>query len=272
MPTATETSACKIKTMEVVKPVIEFSETETRCLKLKFGRYNASQVDPKYIKAAILEEKYDVVRVKTCASDELVSINLEQTGFPFYFNGGVRRYQVNCFEAPLPPFTSPDISFELFTGQKMDIFEQIMFDSMGDNPLGYYRSPLLSKKITRDMEVKCLFEYYSHYNNNSRFSDNYLWFMKVGEDYAGIIALYVYRDKSMVDSTLAGFMKNYQSKGLFPNILRHIRNFCREQNLTYFCCGARLENLHSQWAFEKDFMKGTGVDYIFHVVPLLGFK
>jgi hypothetical protein len=57
--------------------------------------------------------------------------------------------------------------------------------------------------------------------------------------------------------------------GLFPNILRHIRQFCRENGLKYFCCGARNENMYSQRAFEKDFMKCEGVEYVFHLVPML---
>jgi hypothetical protein len=73
----------------------------------------------------------------------------------------------------------------------------------------------------------------------------------------------------MVDSTIAGFLKIYQGQGLFTNILRHIRQFCRNMGVTYFCCGARNENYYSQKAFEKDFMTCAGTDYIFHGLPWL---
>jgi hypothetical protein len=249
--------------------IITFSETETRVLGLKFGRYNTTSIDPAQLKRSIEEGKFDVVRVKTDCSDEYAAMKLAQTGYPSYFNGGVRRYRVNCLEAPLPPFTQLDVHFELYEGQHPEILEEIMTESCGDYPLGYYRTPGLNERITKQMESKCLFEFYAHYNNNSLFANSYLWFMKLGEKYVGFIALNVYRDKDLVDSTLAGFLKSYQSLGLFPNILRHIRQFCRTNKLTYFCCGARNENMYSQKAFEKDFMKCEGVEYIFHLMPML---
>jgi hypothetical protein len=249
--------------------LVTFSETETRIMGLKFGRYNTPFVDSEQLKRNIEEQKYDVVRVKTDCADEYAALKLHQTGYPSYFNGGVRRYRVNCVEAPLPPFTQPDINFELYVGQHQNILEEIMNDSCGDYPLGYYRTPGLNERITKQMESKCLFEFYAKNNDNALFKNSYLWFMKLGEAYVGFIALNVYTEKDMVDSTLAGFLKAYQGMGLFPNILRHIRQFCRDSNLTYFCCGARNENMYSQKAFEKDFMKCEGVEYIFHVVPML---
>ena len=138
------------------------------------------------------------------------------------------RYRLNGIEAPLPPFTQPEINFEVYTGQHRDMVGQIINDSCGDYPMCYYRTPILEKRITKQMEAKCLFEFYAHLNNNLLYPNHYLWFMKLGSFYVGFIALYVYRDKDSVDSTLAGLLKSYQSMGLFTNILRHIRQFCRE--------------------------------------------
>ena len=257
--------------MSAPSPVI-ISETETKLLGLKFGRYNTQSIDADELKHGIEKERLDVVRVKTNCLDEFAAMKLQQTGYPSYFNGGVRRYRVNSIEAPLPPFTQADVNFELYTGQHSDILEEIMNDSCGDYPLGYYRTPGLAERITKEMESKCLFEFYAHYNNHRFFDNGYLWFMKLADKYVGFISLNVYRDHDMVDSTLAGFIKSHQSLGLFPNILRHIRQFCRDINVTYFCCGGRNENMYSQKAFEKDYMKCEGMEYIFHVVPMLSTK
>lgn len=72
----------------------------------------------------------------------------------------------------------------------------------------------------------------------------------------------------MVDSTIAGVYKQYQNQGLFSNILRKIRSFCRENNLTYFICGARNENALSQSAFERDYMKYTSGESIYCIVNI----
>ncbi len=249
--------------------VVAFSEIETRLLGLRIGRYNTQSIDTDQLKRGIEEGKYDVVRVRTNCSDEFAALKLEQTGYHAYFNGGIRRYRANCMEAPLPPFTRPDVNFELYTGQYPKILEHIMSESLGDYPICYYRTPGLNGVITKQMESKCLFEFYSHFNNNSLFENNFLWFVKLGETYVGFIALYIYRDKDMVDFTLGGFLKSFQGKGLGPNNLTHIKQFCRSINITYLSTGARNENMFTQKTCEKDNMKCDGVEYIFHVVPML---
>lgn len=247
----------------------DFSVLESQMLGFRFGRCNAAMAVPEELRDGIAQHQLDVLRLRVPASDSSVISNLEQTGFPYFFAGGIRRYRVNCLEAPLPDFTSPDIHFELFEGQEMEQLKLIMKESWGNYPLGYYRTPVLRDFISKELESDCLFQFYAERNNHLHYPDNYLWFVKQGETYIGFIALYVYAGQDMVDSTIAGFRTSWQGKGLFPNILRHIRAFCRQKGITYFCCGARNENVFSQWAFERDYMKGEGVEYVYHVLPML---
>src|SRR5687768_5089960 len=109
----------------MMKPVVDFSETESKWLGLKIGRYNTASIEPERLRESIIEGNYDVVRVRTSATDELASLKLSQVGYPYFFNGGIRRYKVDCIESPLPPFTSPDVNFELFTGQHQEILRQV---------------------------------------------------------------------------------------------------------------------------------------------------
>lgn len=252
-----------------MKNLVTFSELESKIMSLKIGRYNTNIIQPEALINDIHLEKYDLVRIRTHADDIDAISNLEKINCPYYFGGAVRRYKVNCFETPLPAFSQTDISFELYRGQNKNTLQELFHSSMFYNPIGYTKTPVLQKYITKEMEIQCLFEYHAYINNNDLFPDNYLWFMKINHEAVGFIAINAFRNESKVDSSLAGFPPKYQGRGLFANLLRQVRKFCREEQITYFCCGARLDNYYSQTALEKEHMINDGAHYIFHATPLL---
>lgn len=236
---------------------------ESKILGLRIGRYNTLSIDNQLITKNA--ENFDLIRVKTSCKDEFAVQKMYETKIPFFFSGGVRRYRVNCFEAPLQEYTHMSIGFEKCTEKHRDILYYIMKDSWGEYPLGYYRTPIINEFVTKERELECLFQYYiEFYTNNSPL--NHLWLMYFENKPVGFLALNNLEDG--VDSTIAGILKSFQNNGLFPNILRFIRKYCRENGLKYFNCGARLENIYSQRAFENDFMKAVDNEYIYHIVNI----
>lgn len=235
------------------KSSIIYSENESKILGFKIGRYDCDEIDIILLEEEISQFNYEIIRVKTSVNDEYASLKLSQLGLPFYYNGSIRRYEVNCKEAPLPDFTSNQINFVSYNESDAEELYSLLLDSWGDHPIGYYRLPGLSEKITKEKEIQCVYEYYKNYFISESNQNNRLWLMKYKDQTIGFFALTILND--MVDSTIAGIYKKFQNQGLFPNILRKIRAFCRENDLTYFVCGARNENIYSQRAFENDYMK-----------------
>ncbi|MFN8292476.1 MAG: hypothetical protein U0T72_02060 [Chitinophagales bacterium] len=250
----------------------EYSAYETKYLGLKFARYNTNCIDADYLNHTLYSEQYDVIRIRTSATDNWANIKLNSLKYPFFFHGGIRRYTVNCFEVPPPQFTHANISFELYTTQNKHILQSLFSVCIQEEPIGYCRTPLLQNIISKETETNCLSEFYCHLYNNREYASNYLWLMKADENYIGFVALTVYDDVLKVDASLAGVIPTYQNKGLFPNIIRQVRKFCIENNLPNFTCGARLNNMYSQWAFEKEYMKCEETQYVYHLVPLLSFN
>lgn len=246
----------------MAESIIE-SKLESEIFGLKVGRYNTDSIDTNIILDN--KNKFDIIRVKTSCRDEYAVKKLYDTGLKFYFSGGVRRYQVNCIKAPLPEYTHPEISFTEYSSEYQTHLFEIMKSSWGEYPIGYYRTPIIGEAITKELELQCIFRYYTE-NYTKENPENFLWIMYLGDKPVGFIALNLITDG--VDSTIAGILKEYQNQGLFPNILRFIRRFCRERNLSFFNCGARNENLYSQKAFENDFMRATDVEYIYHIIRM----
>lgn len=251
---------------------INFSEVESKVFDLRIGRLDLQgALDADCFVEQVKDLKLDAVRLKVPIEYETINLDLHQCAYPFYFSGAIKRYEVDCFKAP-DVALDDGVSFHLFEGSKKDLqaFYDILKDTWGKYPLGYYKTPGLNQWITKEMELEALFAYYSKRNNHKAHSDAYLWFLQYHGELAGFIALYTYPGESFetsyIDSTIAGIKTDFQNKRLFPNILRHIRTFCRTNNLRYFRCGARMENFYSQKAFEKDYMCGIGVDLVFHVL------
>ena len=249
---------------------VNYSAIESQTFGLKIGRYNASLIDHRVLQQNVIEGAYDLCRVRTTAKDEFAPAKLEKIGMPYYFSGGVRRYTVNVNKYPIAPFHHPDLVFELYDGSQRERVAYQLYHTWGEYPLCYYRTPMINHFIDKELESQALIDFYCKYNDNSTFPQSYLWLLNDKGKDVGFIALYVYPEDDMVDSTIAGILPTYQQDGYFVDILRHIRQFCRSIGLTYFCCGARNENIRSQMAFEKEYMKGYQVDYVYHVVSLLG--
>lgn len=249
-----------------------YSKIESEIFKLNVGRVDVEVIDEREIAEFIKDGAYDLVRIKTGSADEMASDKLAKTGFPFYFSGGIRRYRVNVWEAPLPELLNPSLRFELYIGEEgqKTVLRDVIRQTWGRFPLGYYRTPVINKLVDREMELEALTTFYLENNNNRTAPDNYMWTLYDGDLYVGFIALFMYKKEKMVDSTIASTLPAYRKAGYFIDILRFIRRFCREHELDYFTCGARSENHRSQQLFEREHMICIDSQYVYHMVPMLG--
>jgi hypothetical protein len=244
-----------------------YSSIESGFSNLSVGRVEVSSGDVlerDKLLEAVNSFSLDLLRVRLPADYPSISNDLYKLGFPVFFSGGIRRFEVNCFTAPLGEIDQK-ISFESFIGseiQEKEFFD-ILNDTWGQYPIGYYKTPVLNLFFDKATELKCVFEFYRKFNNvqNDRC---FLWLLRVDGAVIGFLALTKF--ENYVDSSIAGIHSSLRNKGYFKYILRFIRDFCRKNNLTFFRCGARLENLFSQRAFEKEFMYSVGYDYVFHVI------
>jgi hypothetical protein len=241
---------------------------ESKQLGLSVGRLNTDCVILEPLKEGILTNGYDVVRVKTTASDTMISAKLNELGYPVYFAGGIRKYHVNINEFPIAPYRNPELCFECYDGSQYEILREILLDTWLQYPIGYFRTPGLSHLISREAEIECVIQYYHENNNQTIKPNNSLWFLKLGTQHVGFLALNIL-DQDNIESNIAGIARSFQGKGLFHDVLRFIRNYGKDRGITNFYCGARNENLNSQRTFESEYMTGVNTEYVFHVVSML---
>lgn len=247
---------------------ITHSQIESEIFQFKVGRCEEENIDSKKLLDTILENKFDFVRLKIPASNELISNELVKLGFPFFFSGSIRRYKVNVPEFPVDPYVNKDVEFELYDGSQYNILREILIDTWLRYPLGYFRSPFLNQIIKKEQEIECVIKYYDKYNNYKTNPKNSIWFLKLKNEYVGFLALNII-DENVIESNIAGIHSKYQGMGLFHDVLRFIRNYSNERSIKWFYCGARSENVYSQRTFEKEYMTGYKVENVFHILSFL---
>ena len=255
--------------MEKKESNIDYSVFESEEMQMKVGRIaiETEALDSTNLANKILEDGYDLCRLKISAEEENTIEELEKLDFPFYFSASIRRYKTPVEELTVGTFINQGIEYEKYDRPKDDLLYQMLDECWGDYPMGYYRTPYLKELISKKQELECVFRYYKKYNLQSDFPNNTIMFMKHNGRYVGFFALNVIGDR--LESHIGGILKAYQKYGYFYDMQEYIRRFCVDNHLKYFCFGARNENSRVQSIFQKFGYKATITENIFHIVPLL---
>lgn len=246
--------------------IIDFSETESNYLKIKIGRCNKDYFNENQLEQEITEGNYDVCRLKVSAEDEFAPLRLEKTGMPYFFSGSIRRYKTPIDNSHKTQLKHPTLLFELYDGTQDEALFEMMKQTWGDYPIGYYRSPILRHIVNKEMELNSLFAFYKKNNLSSYNPSNSMILMKDENHYVGFFALNIVQNH--LESHVGGILPAYRKSNYFFDMLAYIKNFCIEKKLTHFVFGARNENAAVQKIFHSAGFIPVGSENVFHIVTL----
>jgi hypothetical protein len=256
--------------------MIGFSEIESEVFGLKTGRINADSFDGEALLHEIQEQGYDLIRIKAPTGFDAINVELDKTGYPFYFAGAVRQLYFKDLTEPTEQLAvNKDLTMELYDGSQREQLWRVIRASYMMYPLGYYKTPVINKIISKDKEIEAMCRYFEKYFISTDYPDNFIWFMKRGEEYVGLAALHFRRDEQTMECPLGAVIPDAQNSGVFYDIIKFCRYFSWQQDARFIEAGMRSENLISQHVFLKHINKegmvltGDKVDYVFHLLPML---
>lgn len=249
---------------------MELSENESSLFSFRIGRENVNEFEVLKFKKRVLLGKFDLCRLKLPAEDEMISIKLHQTGFPFYFSGSIRRYETPILVRPEGNFLHPEMAYEVYDGSQKDLLLTMLKGTWGTYPLGYYRTPFLADLVDKEKEIQAVFNFYKKSNLNSLNPDNSILFMKDGDNYVGFFALN--KIDGHLESHIGGILKPYRRGGYFLDMQRYIKNYCLDNHLSHFAFGARNENAEVQRIFQYENYLPVGSENVFHVLSMLSLN
>lgn len=250
-----------------LEKTIQFSPIESSILGLKIGRCESPFFDPTDIYKQVVDGQYDLCRLKVPGEDEMVSSRLNKMGLPFFFSGSIQKYKTPIRESPTGHYKYPDLVFELYDGSQDDLLKEMLIDTWGTYPIGYYRTPYLETLVTKEKEIECVFQFYKKFNLNSAYPNNRIMFMKHGSEYVGFFGLNIVDNN--LETHIGGILKRYRKSGYFLDQLRYIKEFCIRHGLEHFIFGARNENGEAQRVHQFAGFQPIGSDNVFHIPSLL---
>lgn len=245
---------------------ITFSANESNILKLKVGRCVVDSLNEQSFLEQINEGQYDLVRLTVPSEEEYIVNKLEAIKLAYFFSASITRYKTPIANIPVAPYIHHDLIFEEYDGTQTQLLFNLLKGTWGTYPLGYYRTPILNKIITKEIELEAVFEFYKYNNLKSNKPNNTMMFIKHNEQYVGFFALNIIDDR--LESHIGGIIELYRTGGYFIDMQEYIKRYCLEHHLKYFCFGARNENRRVQYIFQKYGYLKESTDHVFHVVPM----
>lgn len=246
------------------------SQNETDILGFKVSRCNEEDVNEQQLLKEIFKGQFDICRLKLPAEDEMISNKLESIGMPFFFSGSIRRYKTPIKEKPSGDFFHPKMTYEMYNGSQDILLMEMLKGTWGDYPLGYYRTPYLCELVNKEIEIESVFQFYKKSNLNSLNPHNSIMFMNDQGKYVGFFALNEIDGR--LESHIGGILEPYRKGGYFLDMLRYIKNYCLDHELSHFVFGARNENATVQKIFQDVGFRPIGSENVFHILPFMSLS
>ncbi len=245
--------------------MIYYSKKESKNLNLKIGRIETENLQKRGFFQAVLKEEYDLIRLKIDSKHFDINHQIEKLGFPAYYCGSILRYHMHFFELTKPSFKIPNAEFVFYEQTHQQQLFDLICESFRDDPVGYYKNPLISQLLSKDQEVASMANYYVEQMQDER---NKMVFLKLDGLLVGFISIF-YVEDGTIDTPISGVARKYRGMSVFDDLRSFRHKYCLENNIPLGLAGARSENFYSQKTFVRDGMVHVGNESIYQITPLL---
>ncbi|MGI9432141.1 MAG: hypothetical protein ACR2PQ_08010 [Myxococcota bacterium] len=244
----------------------KLSPQETRILGLRVGHHATAALSAAELRADVLAERFDLVRVKVQMDAHIDAgiPELEETGLPYFYGGGLLRYRRDYRARPYTRrYPVPGgLTFVPVAAGSDDAIAAMVRTCFAADPIGYYKTPFLRALFDKDAEVECLVEF--HLRRDPPGRSRIL--VRSGSEDVGFIVMT--ETDGTLHTDLLGVLPTHQSRGLFNPMRDYIHLHASERGLKEEE-GARYDNVVSQNVFTADGLEHFANEAIFHVTPFL---
>jgi hypothetical protein len=246
--------------------MITESVNESQLLGLRVGRLAGDGLEASRLRAALVEGAYDLCRVTfrmERSRDGGVAL-LEALGLPYFYAGGILRYEVDYREKPYAQHwpSRPDLEFVPAGEEHRQDLEALLRASFAEDPIGYYKTPYLAALFDRGREVDCLLAYHLY----PRAGEHHTFLVRREGRYVAFLIMQV--EDRLLHTPLLGVLPAERGGHLFDPMRDFIHLFASRRGWREVE-GARIDNLLSQNVFGQDGLRHVANETVFHITPFL---
>ena len=242
--------------------MVEFSERESNLFNAKIGRVNVGADFDEWVK--IKEESQaldlDFLRIKISNPDSSLLSKLSVVAPNLYLIGVIRLYKINI--TPDAAFHhTPVAEFRKVSLADKHLLKEILMKTYTETPLGFFQHPPLSQVFRMDLQLENISSYFAdHFSGTEPGKEAYIGYMdgKPIECFASD-----FNDQHTVITLYAGILQEYRNKSLFKDMIRYYKKLCYDRGKIDAICGARIENLVSQYAMEQESSFCYGHEWVY---------
>ena len=244
--------------------MIEFSERESILFNLRFGRatINSDFDQWKEVHKAAKDLDLDYLRLKVVNPDSGFLSRFSSQTPAAHLMGVIRLYKIMITEAHAQR-PSPVAEFKKVTEQDRQLLKELLQETYTDVPFGFYEYPSVAADFPLKLQMENIGTYISdHFSGGEEGKEAYIGYI----DGKPVECFASHFDKSGVATTLyAGILKECRDKDLFQDMIRFFKKLCLSKGMYKAICGARLENLSSQYAMEKENSVCYGHEWVYMI-------
>lgn len=254
--------------------LIQFSESDSRALKLRIGRsYCSSNTAIEPLAYELFAEKYDIGILKTDANNASFFKQLARINCPQATSGITLRYRFDYDQFQPKPYRN-DWQVVQYNSMYNTVLAQIVAQTFGDEPIHFYDLPYYTPHLaSQDAEIDTFYTYLTTFDNTDLPDrQQQLFFMQDSHsgEYIGFLAMVNYKTPTPHSEVVAaGIRPEFRQKGMYHDLIRLVQNHHHSLKLDYFTCGARLHNIVSQKTLVKEGLRATHAEMTAYLMPLL---
>lgn len=249
--------------------LIHPSKFESEFFNLRvFRSADSTMPEAQELRSACIEHEVDLLRLKIDVKyEENINYILHETQFPFFYSHSVMTVYANYSNAELHQFKNTDLIFTKFTGgENNQRFSNLVQQGMADNPIGYFKTPIINRWITKEKEAQCYAAYYSIlYDGND--PNKLAFLMSKGKDDVGVF-VFELEGTDTIHTSMAAVLPEFRNSGLFHDMKVFRQQFCIENGITHAYAGFRLNNFYTPNSLLRIGYKIVRAEHVFHL-PLL---
>ena len=249
---------------------INFAKEESQYLGIKIGRLEQKELNIVDLQREILEQEYDVIKIRVPATDANMMQQLEKMSLPFSISDTVFHYKAAFQKMGFVPYINEDIVFEIYRKEQFNLLQSIAMQTFSENYAAFFKNPILDKMVSREKKLTLFGRWAASFyteNDNGKIT----WLAKHKGEYIGFMAIQYTNNKSW-EPVIAGVLPKYRKAGYFIDLIRSVRNYCVTHQIEWTYAKSQAQNINAYRAYVGENMSMYKMSLSVNINSLLSFS
>lgn len=244
--------------------MIEFSARESELFGVRFGRATITSDfrDWQLLLTRSQDMQLDYLRLKMVNPHDTFLDQFSSVAWHADLLGVIRLYKIVAKEAHAQ-YDHPVARFSKASLADKELLKDLLIRTYTETPFGFFQYRRLSDIFPLDKQLE---------NIGTYIADNFCGQYPDKEAYIGYldgqpIECFAsdFSDGSTAVTLYAGILTEHRDHDLFKDMIRFFKQLCWQKGMKKSICGARLENLSSQYAMEREGSVSYGTEWVYMI-------